>query len=61
VSVIEIRTAVGDELPRLRVVYRGSSWPNEGDRALIAAHPEFLELSPNGVRAGRRRAMTLRA
>jgi GNAT superfamily N-acetyltransferase len=55
VSAIEIRTAVEADLPRLRAVFRDSSWSNEHDRALLTEHPEFLELAPDAVRAGRTR------
>jgi hypothetical protein len=56
---IEIRTAEVADLPALRLVHRRSSWSNEGDRALLIAHPEFLELSDAAVREGRCRLASL--
>ena len=58
-SVVEIRTAVESDLPRLRAVFRDSSWSNEGNRELLVEHPEFLELSANAVREGRTRAAAI--
>ena len=58
-SVVEIRTAVESDLPRLRAVFRDSSWSNEGNRELLVEHPEFLELSANAVREGRTRAAVI--
>jgi GNAT superfamily N-acetyltransferase len=54
-SAVEIRTAVEADLPRLRAVFRDSSWSDECDRPLLTEHPEFLELAPDAVRAGRTR------
>lgn len=34
-SAVEIRTAGEADLPRLRAVFRASSWSNECDRALL--------------------------
>jgi len=59
VSVVEIRTAVESDLPRLRAVFRDSSWSNEGNRELLVEHPEFLELSADAVREGRTRAAAI--
>jgi len=59
VPVIEIHTAVETDLPRLRAVFRDSSWSNEGNRELFDEHPEFLELSADAVRAARTRAATI--
>jgi ribosomal protein S18 acetylase RimI-like enzyme len=59
VSVVEIRTAVETDLPRLREVFRDSSWSNEGNRELLVEHPEFLELSADAVREGRTRAAAI--
>lgn len=58
-SVVEIRTAVESDLPRLRAVFRDSSWSNEGNRELLVEHPEFLELSADAVREGRTRAAAI--
>ena len=58
-SVVEIRTAVETDLPRLQAVFRDSSWSNEGDRQLLVEHPEFLELSPDPVRQGRTRVAAI--
>jgi len=59
VSVVEIRTAVETDLPRLRAVFRDSSWSNEGNRELLVEHPEFLELSADAVREGRTRVASI--
>ena len=58
-SVVEIRAAVESDLPRLRAVFRDSSWSNEGNRELLVEHPEFLELSADAVREGRTRAAVI--
>jgi len=58
-SAVGIRTATEADLPRLRALYRDSSWSNEGDRALLAEHPELLELSADAVRAGRTRVAVI--
>jgi GNAT superfamily N-acetyltransferase len=50
-----IRTAVADDLPSLRGLFRRSSLSNQGDRANLLAHPEVLELPDDGVLAGRTR------
>ena len=50
-----IRDAVLADMDALTDVYRRSSLSNEGDRALIAAHPEFLVFSDVSVRAQRTR------
>jgi GNAT superfamily N-acetyltransferase len=55
VGAVVIRTAVEGDLETLQVVFRRSSWSNEGDRALLTEHPEFLVLSPSVVREGRTR------
>jgi GNAT superfamily N-acetyltransferase len=55
VSVVEIRNAVQADVPRLRAVFRDSSWSNEGDRSLLTEHPEFLELPVDVVRGERTR------
>lgn len=39
----------------LREVYRRASLSNNGDRPNLLAHPEYLELSDQGVRDGRTR------
>jgi GNAT superfamily N-acetyltransferase len=50
-----IRDAVLDDMDALADVFRRSSLSNEGDRALIAAHPEFLVFADENVRAQRTR------
>jgi GNAT superfamily N-acetyltransferase len=51
-----IRNAVPGDMAALRDVFRRSSLSNDGDRAKLLAHPEFLELSDVPVAAGRVRA-----
>lgn len=52
---MQLRTAVPGDLPALRRIFRRSSLSNEGDRAVLIAHPEVLELSGDGVAEGRTR------
>ena len=50
-----IRTAVPGDMPALRDVFRRSSLSDDGDRAILLAHPDVLELSDLAVREGRTR------
>jgi GNAT superfamily N-acetyltransferase len=50
-----IRMAELADHPALKGVYRRASWSNEGDRALLTEHPEFLEFSDVAVREARTR------
>jgi len=50
-----IRTALDIDMDSLRGVYRRASLSNQGDRAHLLAHEEFLELSEDGVREERTR------
>lgn len=50
---VRIRTAVLDDLPAIRRVFTRSSLSNEGDRAVLLAHPEALILPAGGVTEGR--------
>ena len=50
-----IRTATEADTPRLQEVFRRAALSNEGDRELIADHPEFLEWSGERVAAGHTR------
>ena len=52
---VTVRSATVDDLPVLRDVYRRASLSNAGDRALLARHPELLELDGTAVRDGRTR------
>lgn len=52
---LEIRDARVDDLPRLQVIFRRASLSNAEDRALLTDHPELLELTDAGIRAGRTR------
>lgn len=56
ITVVEIRTAVAADLPALRRVYRRASLSNEGDREVLLANPDALELPDAGVARGRTRA-----
>jgi ribosomal protein S18 acetylase RimI-like enzyme len=51
-----IRDAVGADREALAGVYRRSSLSNAGDRALLLAHPEVLELDATALGDGRTRA-----
>lgn len=50
-----IRDAVPSDDDGLRDVYRRSSLSNAGDRDLLLANPDVLDLPPAGARAGRTR------
>lgn len=52
---MRVRTAVADDLPVLRDVFRRSSSSNPDDAAILLAHPEALELPDTNVLAGRTR------
>jgi len=53
-----MRDAGIDDLASLNDVYRRSSLSNEGDRALLLAHPEVLELTAASLTHGRIRVAT---
>jgi GNAT superfamily N-acetyltransferase len=55
VNALVLRDAEPRDLAALRDVYRRSSLSNDGDRMGLLAHPEFLELSGQGVSDGRTR------
>jgi GNAT superfamily N-acetyltransferase len=55
VSVVRIRAACASDLPALRDLFRRSSLSNEGDRDLLLARPEVLELADEGITEGRTR------
>jgi GNAT superfamily N-acetyltransferase len=55
VSIVRIRAACAGDLPALRDLFRRSSLSNEGDRALLLARPEVLELPDEGITGGRTR------
>jgi GNAT superfamily N-acetyltransferase len=55
ISVVQIRPAVAGDLPALRRVYRRASLSNEGDREVLLANPDALELPGTGVAEGRTR------
>lgn len=52
-GAISIRLGAVEDLPALRTIYRHASWSNEGDRTLLAEHPEFLQLGDTAVLEGR--------
>jgi GNAT superfamily N-acetyltransferase len=52
---VRIRTAVSEDLPALRRVFRSSSLSNKGDREVLLANPEAIELTDGGVAEGRTR------
>jgi len=53
VSTVRIRAACTSDLPALRDVFRRSSLSNEGDRDLLLARPEVLELTDVRITEGR--------
>jgi GNAT superfamily N-acetyltransferase len=53
VSIVCIRAACASDLPALRDLFRRSSLSNEGDRDLLLARPEVLELADEGIIEGR--------
>jgi GNAT superfamily N-acetyltransferase len=55
VTAIVMRDAGPGDMTVLREVYRRASLSNDGDRPNLLAHPEYLELSDEGVRDGRTR------
>ena len=52
-SIVRIRAACASDLPALRDLFRRSSLSNEGDRDLLLARPEVLELKDVGITEGR--------
>jgi GNAT superfamily N-acetyltransferase len=48
VAFVSIRTAVPEDLPALRRVFRRASLSNDGDREVLLANPVELEL-PGGI------------
>jgi GNAT superfamily N-acetyltransferase len=54
-DIVRIRSAVPDDLPAVRRVFRRSSLSNEGDRAALLANPDALVLAAAGVAEGRTR------
>lgn len=55
-----IRDAGVGDLSSLNDVYRRSALWNDGDRALLLAHPEVLELTAASVAKGRTRAAAVK-
>ena len=55
VSIVRIRVACASDLPAPRDLFRRSSLSNEGDRDLLLARPEVLELADDGITEGRTR------
>jgi len=54
-DALAIRDASPADMSDLREVYRRASLANDGDRPNLLAHPEYLELSDQGVTDGRMR------
>lgn len=52
-SAFDVRLAVAEDLPALRRIFRHASLSNDGDRDVLLAHPDALELSDDGVTDGR--------
>jgi GNAT superfamily N-acetyltransferase len=50
---MRIRAAVPADLDRISAIFREASLSNDGDRANLLAHPEFLEFEPAAVVEGR--------
>ena len=55
----DIRDAEIDDLGAVNAVYRRSSLSNDGDRALLLAHPEVLVLSGASLSHGRMRVVAV--
>jgi GNAT superfamily N-acetyltransferase len=55
VTLIQVRSAVLGDLPALRRIFRRSSLSNAGDREVLLANSEALELPDGGVAQGRTR------
>ncbi len=55
---VAIRHAEAADLDSLRSLYRRSSLSNDGDRPILLAHPDALELSGDGVAERRTRVAT---
>jgi N-acetylglutamate synthase-like GNAT family acetyltransferase len=55
VTVVRVRRAVARDLAVLRRIFRRASLSNAGDREILLAHPEALNLADGGVAAGRTR------
>ena len=53
VSTVRIRAARTGDLAALRDLFRRSSLSNQGDRELLLARPETLELADEGITEGR--------
>jgi hypothetical protein len=53
VSIVRIRAACASDLAALRDVFRRSSLSNDGDRDLLLARPEVLELTNVRITEGR--------
>ena len=54
-DIVRIRTALPEDLPVLRGVFRRASLANEGDRETLPANPDALVLAADGVSEGRTR------
>ena len=54
-----MRTAEASDVARLQEIFRDASWSNDGDRALLTEHPEFLVLGTDAVADGRTRVAVL--
>jgi hypothetical protein len=52
-TLVRIRTAVPTDLPALRSLFRRSSLSNDGDREVLLANPEALELTDTAIADGR--------
>jgi ribosomal protein S18 acetylase RimI-like enzyme len=50
---LNVRRAVPADLARVSDIFREASLSNEGDRPLLAAHPELLLFEPAAVEQGR--------
>jgi GNAT superfamily N-acetyltransferase len=55
VEGFQVRRAEADDLEQISDLYRRSSLSNEGDRAILLAHPESLVFDGTPIREGRTR------
>jgi GNAT superfamily N-acetyltransferase len=53
VKLVRVRAGAMSEFPALRELFRRSSLSNVGDREVLLAHPEALELSAEAIADGR--------
>jgi GNAT superfamily N-acetyltransferase len=58
VSMVQIRAATMRDMPALRAIFIAASLSNLGDRAVLLANPDTLELNTASTQEGRTRVAT---